>query len=114
MKDEELRLRLEELRKEREDDVQYRKKVRVTSYEDFVHQKDYSPVKVIIRKTIGRKKVQHEVWDVEVSLRGRVPNVDNVVLYNLNRALKDLKQIRDDIIKNNLYEDSLIQETGNE
>lgn len=81
----------------------FRNKIRITNHEDFLHHRQDSTVSVVVRKKVGRKKLSHDVREVNISLMNRQPNVENVVLFNLDRAIKDLQEVRDDIAKKDLY-----------
>ena len=90
-------------KKELEEDLYYRNKVRIASYEEFVHEQNYGTVSIVVRKTEGRKKPHFDIREVNVHLKDRDPNVPNIVLFNLDRAIADLQKIRDDIEEKRLY-----------
>ena len=81
------------------------KTIRMTSHEDFrLHRQD-STVSMDVRKIIGRKQITHDVREVHVSLINRTPNVPNIILHNLDRAIADLQELRNYVADNKLFDE---------
>ena len=81
-----------------------RNDARTDSHIIHKHWKQKGTVVVKIRETQKRKgNVDYNIDAVEVCLTNRNPYVENVMVFNINRAINDLTQIRDDIVNQGLY-----------
>lgn len=78
---------------------------KIKTVQDHLHFKQDGTVSILVRQS-GNKTQSYDVSEVNVSLTNRMPNVSNIVLYNLDRAIEDLTEIRDDIDRRNLYQET--------
>lgn len=81
--------------------------VNIKTREKSVHQKPDGTVTITVSKHITRAGDEtYNIDEVLVCLTNRNPNVPNMVVCNLDRAIKDLTQIRDNIVDLDLYEET--------